>query len=466
MRILRKRIGRRQDLALYGLLLLTLGSCLGLRLSCRLEADYDCPDPVVIHLLPGTCEMFTNPCTSLGNDIESFRLITATEGLYFRQADDLLPGVCYLCAEETAELREDEVIEFEYTSFRQDSNPRYGYGTLIVTVSGTIQDMIVSANATPDTTTREIGAHLSTQVTGGPLVEPECAWRPADLVYDPYSRSTWANIDTTTTFTVVVERGSYVDSATVRANVRLDVDVSADPTHITIGETSQLLVSLRGGRPPYTFDWTPDDDLSADDVADPIASPTSTTTWGVMVSDHYGQVAERSVTVVVDATGSLEAFAITDRDTIDVGETAQLQGFVSGGVPPYDIYWNPGWLVSDQDNLVTTFIGEDSEDMRLDVFDAVDEQVEAYVRISVRMDPELSANPPTIAPGEYSHLITSMDGGGKYPFTYSWSPPGSLNDASAENPLASPTETTEYVLELTDSLGQVVIRTVTVEVVP
>ncbi len=57
--------------------------------------------------------------------------------------------------------------------------------------------------------------------------------------------------------------------------------------------------------------------------------------------------------------------------------------------------------------------------------------------------------------------------GGAAPYAYSWSPnDGSLDDASAANPTASPTSTTTYTLVVTDANGCTSTDEVTVEAIP
>jgi hypothetical protein len=57
--------------------------------------------------------------------------------------------------------------------------------------------------------------------------------------------------------------------------------------------------------------------------------------------------------------------------------------------------------------------------------------------------------------------------GGAAPYSYSWSPnDGSLDDASAENPTASPASTTIYTLVVTDANGCTSTDEVTVEAIP
>lgn len=71
-----------------------------------------------------------------------------------------------------------------------------------------------------------------------------------------------------------------------------------------------------------------------------------------------------------------------------------------------------------------------------------------------------SVDPAVIAVGESAQLHAEVTGG-KPPYNYSWFPAGSLDDASIQNPIASPVNPTIYTVTVTDSVGSVVSDSVT-----
>lgn len=101
----------------------------------------------------------------------------------------------------------------------------------------------------------------------------------------------------TTTFYVLITQGICVDSLSVTVNVNLNPNIVAiaNPSTIAEGETSQL--SATGG---ITYNWTPTSTLSCNSCNNPVASPTSTTTYNVMGTDANGCSSQGSVTVFVD----------------------------------------------------------------------------------------------------------------------------------------------------------------------
>ncbi len=83
------------------------------------------------------------------------------------------------------------------------------------------------------------------------------------------------------------------------------LQVSADPTEIYLGESSQLNAEFLPG---YTITWSPSSSLSAPKIPNPVAMPTETTTYTARVSVGNGCTLERSVTIRVAAPQCDEPF--------------------------------------------------------------------------------------------------------------------------------------------------------------
>lgn len=76
---------------------------------------------------------------------------------------------------------------------------------------------------------------------------------------------------------------------------------NAGPPSITIceGSSQQLNGTASGGNAPYDFSWSPTTGLSDPNIANPIASPTTTTVYTVTVTDDDGEVCTDQITVNV-----------------------------------------------------------------------------------------------------------------------------------------------------------------------
>ena len=76
------------------------------------------------------------------------------------------------------------------------------------------------------------------------------------------------------------------------------VSISADPELIDLGESSQLHVEVTGGSGEYTYEWTPAESLDDATSANPVATPETSTTYKVTVSDGISTVADE-VTITI-----------------------------------------------------------------------------------------------------------------------------------------------------------------------
>ena len=122
------------------------------------------------------------------------------------------------------------------------------------------------------------------------------------------------------------------------AGLPLTVDAGAAKT-ISPGASTVLDGRAIGGVPPYRYAWSPATGLSSAAVAQPTASPTSTTMYSLTVSDSLNATATDTVAVSVQ-TLALAANAGPDK-SISSGASVVLAGAASGGVPPYTYQWSP-----------------------------------------------------------------------------------------------------------------------------
>lgn len=65
------------------------------------------------------------------------------------------------------------------------------------------------------------------------------------------------------------------------------------------GESIALTVDASGGEEPYTYQWAPSTGLSDDAIANPMASPVTTTTYNVIVTDAFGEQVASEITITV-----------------------------------------------------------------------------------------------------------------------------------------------------------------------
>ena len=134
--------------------------------------------------------------------------------------------------------------------------------------------------------------------------------------------------------------------------------------------------------------------------------------------------------------------------TIPYGDRAQLQGSGGTGSNGYQYHWEPANMVTNPDSQDTQTVPLVTEQhFTLTVTNpqgqCVDsDEIAIYIQ-GEAMIASASASPNTICQGESTQLEL-IAGGGTGNFSYSWTPTQGLSDPSIENPIATPTQTTQY----------------------
>jgi hypothetical protein len=239
----------------------------------------------------------------------------------------------------------------------------------------------------------------------------------------------------------------------------MSVVVSANPTTISPGGSSQLTTSITGGTSPFSFSWCPSIGLDDSMIQNPIASPTTNTQYTVTVTDAGGGQASASVTISV----GMGVQANATPSTIDPGGTSSLIALASGGVPPYTYAWSPA---ASLDNATIPFPNAsptNTTKYSVIVSDSAGSAVSGDVTVFVNLIVTATAAPDEINPGGVSQLGTIVQGG-LPPYSFDWSPSDSLDDPSPPDPIATPSVTTQYTVVVTDSDAVVAMDSVTVTV--
>ncbi len=146
---------------------------------------------------------------------------------------------------------------------------------------------------------------LDGSVSGGTGIY-NITWSPATGLSDTHALRPTASPTSSTTYTLsVTDSESQTGSDWMRVTVQtaaLTVNAGSDVSIPSGGSVPLGAVAL-GGRPPYTYRWSPTTWLSSSSVAAPTASPAATTTYTLTVTDNAGTHASDSVVVsVVDGT--------------------------------------------------------------------------------------------------------------------------------------------------------------------
>ena len=241
--------------------------------------------------------------------------------------------------------------------------------------------------------------------------------------------------------------------------------ISASPTSVCSGGTSNLLVNATGtGTLNYTWTGT---GLSATNISNPTATPSSTTTYTASVSNGTCTSSQ----FVIVTVGSLSASIIPSNNSASYcGNIVNtLTGLVTGGGTPYTYSWTPTTgLYTDlaatipyngsSTNIVYAKAASTTH-YTLTVTDNCSNQTTATYTATILPSPTIT--PPSAATycaGNSSTLTLTASGAS----SYIWSPNNGLSSSTSSSVTASPTSTTTYTITGTGSNGCTNTATVTV----
>ena len=217
----------------------------------------------------------------------------------------------------------------------------------------------------------------------------------------------------------------------------------ANDTSICIGDSILLSVAIIDSNilvPPYSYSWSPSTGLSCDTCQSSLASPSSTISYTVLVTDSLGIQDSAIVTLTVfPAAPIADAGADT---TICEDDVAQLNA--SGGA---SYLWEPGTGLSDSTIGDPLANPSTTTTWSLTAINACGSDIDS-VTVFVNPLPVITISSDTgICPGDSVQL--SASGG----VSYSWNPTSGLDNPNIANPIASPSVTTTYIVAVTSDSG-------------
>ena len=201
---------------------------------------------------------------------------------------------------------------------------------------------------------------------------------------------------------------------------------------------------------PLQYHWTPSVGLDNPSKAEPIASPTVTTQYTVIVTDTVGCQTTKQVLVTVNPMPQVRA----GKDTsLCQGSGVLIGSLASAGTAPYIYEWTPTTGLNRSDIATPYATPATTTTYHIRVTDSSGCQTTDSVTITIYPAPQIFAgNDTTICAGS-SIVIGDLASAGTPPYSYEWSPAAGLSATNIARPIASPLKSTVYSVIVTDGHG-------------
>jgi PKD repeat protein len=305
-----------------------------------------------------------------------------------------------------------------------------------VTVTGggcSATDVVtVTVNSVPNISVTPITICAGSSGTLTAAGAPNFSWAPATGLSATTGSSVTASPTTTTTYTV-----TGTNAAGCTKSVFVTVTVNTPPTanagnDITICNGSSTTLSASGGG---TYSWSPSSGLSSSTIANPVASPSTTTSYTVTVTSGTCSATD-VVTITVNPLPIADAGT---NITICNGSSTTLNA--SGGT---SYSWSPSGSLSSS-TIANPLASPASTTNYTVTVTGGGCSATDVVTVTVNTVLADAGNNITICTGSNATLNAS---GGT---SYNWAADPSLSSTTIANPVASPTITTTYTVTVNNS---------------
>jgi gliding motility-associated-like protein len=375
---------------------------------------------------------------------------TVTVNVNSAPSVSILPVNPTICDYQSVQITASGATSYSWTpatglDFTNIANPNADPGTTTTyTVTGTTgsctasQTVTVNVNSAPSVSILPVNPTIcdyqSVQITASGATS--YSWTPATGLDFTNINNPTANPGTSMTYTVTGTTGSCTASQTVTVNVNASPSIILSPANPAIcgGDSIQLLAT---GATNYL--WTPSTGLDFNNIANPNASPSSTTTYTVTGTTSGCSASE---TITVNYTSAINLSVTPTNPSICSGDTLQL---TASGATVFS--WSPSASLSDTSianplafpatSTTFTIIGNTGS-----CFDTI-----SYI-VTVSTTPNVTINPatPGICSGDSIQLTASGAS------SFSWTPTAGLSSSTIDNPWASPSGSITYIVTGTTGL--------------
>ncbi|RYZ21525.1 MAG: T9SS type B sorting domain-containing protein [Chitinophagaceae bacterium] len=271
-----------------------------------------------------------------------------------------------------------------------------------------------------------VGDSLQFSASGG----TQYAWSPAASLTNASIGNPKAGPLTNTTYQVVISNATGCkDSASLTVTVHPRPTLSLIPATATICRGDSVQLSASGGN---SYQWSPATGLSQAGIANPKASPATTTTYKVVTANAQGCKDSALITLTVNPRPTLALLPAAP--SFCPGDSAQL---TASGAATY--LWSPAAGLS-ASNVANPKAAPAATTLYQVVGStALGCKDSTTITVTRKVAPNLIVSGGgSICAGDSAQLTAS---GGA---SYLWSPAATLSSATSANPKAGPQSSTQY----------------------
>lgn len=323
---------------------------------------------------------------------------------------------------------------------------------VLFTISNAFSAVTGTATATPSTISAGQTSQLNCTGSGGTGTY-YYSWSSVPPGFNSKMQNPVVAPNVTTVYTCQIFNGGQYGYSSVTVTVSgvssFSATATATPSSITSGQTSQLNCNPTGGSGIYTYAWTSNPAGFTSTLKNPVVSPTVNTTYNCTVTSGT-QTATASATVTV--TSLLNATLTATPQTINAGQTSQLNCNATGGTGTYTYSWtsdpvgftstlrNPTVSPSDTTSYIC-HVTSGTQGLTLNIL----------VNVSAAATVTVTATPNTTIAGQNVQLNAAPSGGtGTY--SYAWTSNPSGFSSILRNPVVTPQVNTTYTCVVTSGV--------------
>ncbi|TAL62529.1 MAG: T9SS type B sorting domain-containing protein [Bacteroidetes bacterium] len=262
-------------------------------------------------------------------------------------------------------------------------------------------------------------------------------WSPATGLSSTSSANPIVSPTSAVTYTLVVTNATACKDTDVVTIAISSPPVANAGSDITVCPGSNTTLNGTGGG---TYNWSPSSSLNNPNISNPVASPTSNTTYTLVVSlsncTDTDFVSMTTLPFPAVSAGADVSFCIGGSATLSAAGTGTY-------------LWSPSSALSCITCASPVANPSTTTNYTVTITDASSCTNSDAVQVMVNPLPLANAGPKPgwVCPG-FSLSLSASNG-----VAYNWAPSASLSNPNISNPVATPTSATTYTVNITDSNG-------------